>query len=866
MFHVLPILMLEDDPRDAELVERQLRRAGLHMRIRRVDTEADFRRILQEEQPRVIFADYSMPKFDGFRALEIAVAEAPDTPFIFVSGTIGEERAIESLKRGAVDYVLKTNLARLPSAVERALRETSMRVARRQAEHMLREIVESSQDWIWQLSAEGRFTFTSPAVHTLLGYRPDELLGVHYAELLYDSDPVITASLLPPAEAEQFSLSGVVARWKHRHGHVVWLERNAIVLRDAADRIIGYRGSDRDVTERHEQEERIRRLNRIHRMTSGVNSTIVRTHRRTDLLEQACHIAVREGGYLWAAVTMVEQESAVSRLICWSGAQPERTDQVAQRLTASSANSYGLAARVMLSGAPLICNDLENDAQLVHCRDPLLALGTRSLAVLPLTVSGSPIGTLVLGSNECDVFDETEAGMLKELAVNIAFALQYYDKEDAVQFLSFFDPITGLRRRTLFCEVLARNLESASQAGRPMTIIVFDVQRLSLVNDAFGRSIGDRLLAQIADRMKRTFDEESIAHFGGGTFAVAFKEQIDPSETVRLQDAIGKVTYSPFLVEGREIRPSIRLGVAYFPTDGSAADVLVQNAEAALHKARQNGEKHQFYALMDNVRAEDRLAFEARLTNALARSEYRLLYQPKISIKTGRVVGVEALLRWSDPQGGTVPPHRFIPLLESTGEIVEVGQWVLEQAARDCRNWASMGLNAMRIAVNVSAVQLKRREFVEKAIAVVAGWSTDQTGLDLEITESMLLHDLESSASKLRRLREAGFRIAIDDFGTGYSSLGHLAKLPVDALKIDRSFTQSVSTDPDALTIVSTIISLAHSFDMSCVAEGVETAEQLNVLRLMKCDDVQGYLFSPPISADDIPSFVLRHHAASTGE
>lgn len=861
MSELLRVLMVEDDAQDADLAERQLTKSGMRCEIRRVQTESEFLRALRESRPDVIVTDVSLPQFDGMKALELAVREAPDVPFIFVSGTIGEERAIESLKRGAIDYVLKSSLARLPSAVERALREASMRAARRQAEQMLRDIVESSQDWIWQLDSAGRFTFSSPAVALILGYRPDEILGRHYAELLHEDDAALAASLLPAAENGSPALNGVIAGWRHRHGQQRWLERNAMALHGLDGRLVGYRGTDRDVTVRRQQEIRIERLSRAHRMLSSINSAIVRTRRRPELFEEACRNAVHQGGYARATIDLLEPGDGTLRTLSWAGVHSENLAKLVFSFNDSAAHGSSLSARAVFSGSPIACNDLRNEQHLVF-RDEYLRHGLHAAVALPLLVGGKAIGAMVLSSREAGVFDEAELGVLGEMAANIGFALQYFEKEDAVHFLSFFDQVTGLRRRTLFCEHLAHRLEAAGAADKPLTVVVFDVQRLSLINDTYGRSAGDQLLAQIAARMRRQFEnEESLAHFGGGTFAAAFTETIDPRDTVRLQSAMSKIIVESFAVEGRELRPSICSGIAYFPHDGSTAEVVVQNAEAALRKAREDGNKHQFYALMDKGQLQDRLAIEARLTGALARSEYRLHYQPKIAIKTGRVEGVEALLRWQDPEAGLVSAPRFIPLLESTGAIVEVGQWVLEQAARDCQAWMNLGLDSMRIAVNVSTLQLRQRDFVERTIAVVRGWSTDHAGLDIEITESMLMHDLDSSARKLQRVREAGLQVAIDDFGTGYSSLRHLAKLPVDTLKIDRSFTQGVSSAPNDLTIVSTIVSLAHAFGMTCVAEGVETAEQLNVLRLMRCDSAQGFLFSRPIPAEAIPELVLRLHA-----
>jgi EAL domain-containing protein (putative c-di-GMP-specific phosphodiesterase class I) len=313
----------------------------------------------------------------------------------------------------------------------------------------------------------------------------------------------------------------------------------------------------------------------------------------------------------------------------------------------------------------------------------------------------------------------------------------------------------------------------------------------------------------------------------------------------------------PFYIDGQELRPAIRSGAAFFPHDAKTADALVQNAEAALKAAREDNEKYMMYGLVTQRPTSRSLALEARLTRALDRDEFRLHYQPKIDIKSGRIQGLEALLRWQDSEDGLVPPSQFIPLLEQSGAIVDVGEWVFLQALRDIRKWAESGL-PVRVAVNVSPLQLRRRDFVDRVLAGIEPSGVNLAGLDIEITESMLMHDLELSIRKLTQLREAGIGVAIDDFGTGYSSLRLLAKLPVDTLKIDRSFVQGIADTPNVATLVSTVVALARAFNMKTVAEGVETPEQLQKLRLVKCDQAQGYLFSRPVPASDVPSVIAR--------
>jgi diguanylate cyclase (GGDEF)-like protein len=742
----LQLVVVEDSVEDAELVARHLAKAGLDVVMHRVQTEADFISALREKQPDLILSDFSLPQFSGLRALDVAIANAPDTPFIYVSGTIGEERAIDALRRGATDYVLKSNLSRLSSAVERALREAALKADQRKSEQ-----------------------------------------------------------------------------------------------------------------QRREQEIRLQRLTRTYRMLSSTSSAILRLRNRIDLLDEVCRIAVNQGGYERVSISLIDTDARILRPRACAGTDSEPL-QAVDSADLDSAAEPGMAERAIRTGAPSVRNDLAGEPRMAERHEVLMAQGYRAVAALPLLIDGTPIGVITLFSAQCEVFDEAELGVLLELTANLGFALQYLAKDEAVHFLSYFDSLTGLAKRPLFCERLAQRLSDDAADGNGRTVVVFDVQKLGTINDSLGRYVGDRLIEKIAARLKQAYaDPECVAYFGGGTFAVMLADVGNSSDTGRLmQNAAAQTFVEPFYIEGHELRISIRSGLAFYPHDADSADALVQDAEAALKAAREDNEKYMLYGLVTQRPTSRSLALEARLTGALERQEFLLYYQPKVNIDSGRIEGLEALLRWQDVQDGLVPPSLFVPLLERSGAIVDVGEWVLLQAAQDIRGWVAAGLTNIRVAVNVSPLQLRRRDFVERVLASIKPAIKQPAGVDIEITESMLMQDLELSIGKLSQLREAGIGVAIDDFGTGYSSLRLLARLPVDTLKIDRSFIQSIADAPNMMTLVSTIVSLARAFNMKTVAEGVETAEQLQMLRLIKCDQAQGFLHGRPTPASDVPSVIAR--------
>jgi EAL domain-containing protein (putative c-di-GMP-specific phosphodiesterase class I) len=314
----------------------------------------------------------------------------------------------------------------------------------------------------------------------------------------------------------------------------------------------------------------------------------------------------------------------------------------------------------------------------------------------------------------------------------------------------------------------------------------------------------------------------------------------------------------PFVIEEREIPVAVRSGFAVYPEHGKDANTLVQNAEAALRGARVAGERQLHYSAEKHSEVVGRLALEHKLRLALERRQFELHYQPKINIMTRRIQGVEALIRWRDPDAGLVSPAAFLPLLESTGMIVDVGEWVMSQAAADCQEWVRAGLPPVRIAVNISPVQLRLPDFAAVFLQATRGWSTLASGLDIEITEGALHEDSAAEVKKLRLLRSAGIRIAIDDFGTGYSSLSRLSSLPIDTLKIDRSFVRPLMEDASARVLAKTIISLARAFKLTTVAEGVETQEQLDFLWQAGCEQSQGFLHSKPVTSNEFATFLER--------
>jgi diguanylate cyclase (GGDEF)-like protein len=740
----LDVLMIEDSMPDAELAIWRLTQGGFRCRYRIVTREEELRAALKERTPNFILSDFSLPGFDGMAALATAAQVAPDVPFIFLSGTIGEERAIEALRRGAVDYVLKSNPMRLVPAVKRALAEAELRRASRIAER------------------------------------------------------------------------------------------------------------------------RTQRVTGVLQMLSAINAAVVRTPDRNEFLNEACRLANLLGGYAVAMIALIDPVTGTARSVATGGLPLDGTSKEIFSVAESEAEDTSLTGRVIRTGEAVICDDLLTSALPVAGRDEMLSCGIRSLACLPLRVDQANIGAFMVGGAEAGLIGRDELQLLNEVAANLSFAMQYLEKQATVHFLNFFDPLTGLAKRALFCERLSRQLVRGT--GRPprLAVVVFDIDHLSVTNDSFGRPVGDRLLQSVAGRLTAQYpDSDRLAHLGGGTFVRVFPaEDGSDAELHEIHGDVMRVFEQPFAIDGREIAVTAKCGFAFYPANGREPNQLVQNAEAALKEAKTAGEPYLHHRLEMNSALAARVRLEQRLRAALGNDQFELHYQAKIRLRTGRIESAEALLRWRDPERGLVAPGAFLPILESAGLMPAVGAWALNRATADCRDWRRAGLHPIRVAVNISPTELRRRGFEhEVVLAVGALTDGDGWGIDIEVTEGALLGDSSSCVRALRLMRSAGIRIAIDDFGTGYSSLARLAELPVDTLKIDRVFTRRLPDDRRTGTLVATVIDLAHAFDMTTVAEGVETQGQLDYLARAGCDESQGFLHSRPVPRAEFEQLLRRINA-----
>ncbi len=419
------------------------------------------------------------------------------------------------------------------------------------------------------------------------------------------------------------------------------------------------------------------------------------------------------------------------------------------------------------------------------------------------------------------------------------------------------DPLTGLPNRLLLRERLTEALARLERTGEAFALLLVDLDRFKPVNDTLGHPVGDALLEKVADRLRSTVrPTDTVARVGGDEFVIlqnGVREAADTQALARrLVDLIGRT----YMVEGHLLTIGASVGAAFAPGDGTDSDKLLKNADLALYRAKLDGRgTYRFFEPEMDARMQARRKLELDMRQALARREFQLHYQPQMQLESDRITGCEALIRWRHPERGMISPLDFIPLAEEIGLIVPIGEWVIRQACRDAMTWPAH----MSVAVNVSPAQFKSDRLVEMIISALATSGLPARRLEVEITEGVLLQQNEKTLQTLHRLRELGVRVSMDDFGTGYSSLSYLQSFPFDKIKIDRSFVKDLATKPDGEAIIRAVAGLGKSLGMTTVAEGVETPEQLQRIRLEGCTDVQGYLISKPVTADDLAAFLAAY-------
>jgi diguanylate cyclase (GGDEF)-like protein/PAS domain S-box-containing protein len=743
---------------------------------------------------------------------------------------------------------------------------TSMltRQALQKREMDFRRLAEHSPDWIARLDLTGRFLYVNPMTERLFGLSPTAYFGKRVDELDLTTDPELS---IDPKELTDLS-QGVLAaagtgenqqctlRMVRANVPLVY-DCRMVPERDASGTLVGVLCMARDITEIRRNEIVLKSLNRSLRLLSKCNQLLIDARDEETLLTDVCRLIVETGGYVQADVYTNETRlGSVRRLAGFPDAAS--ADTVIVRVADASGVSEPILAALQT-------------ATIQVC--PAFLRGRRSSIAIPVRDSRG-LSALSIVARGADRFLPEEMALLRELADDLSFGLrmlqtrrEHRAAEEQLSFLARHDLLTKLPNRLLLREHFEKAMADAHARDAQLSLVFVDLDGFKGINDSLGHEAGDDLLAAVAARLKGCIREHDIvSREGGDEFLLVLT---DAGRNVALEAAqrILDQMQPPFRVGDADLHVSASLGISVYPDDGADFETLRRNADAALFQSKDSGRNtYRFFDQQMNVDAAAQVGLHASLRRALQSDEFQLHYQPLLNLRDGRILGAEALIRWHRPDGTLIPPAAFIPVAERSGLIIPIGEWVLNEACRQAMIWRKRLARDLSIAVNLSVAQFARGNIVEAVLNALNNSGLPAHALELELTESVLLRDTEVALQTMTALKGIGARLAIDDFGTGFSSLAYVKRLPVDKLKIDRSFIKDLAESPQDTAIVKSIIQLAHTLQLQVTAEGVETVGQLAVLRDFGCDQIQGYLISRPLPHFEVLKLLQDETATATAK
>ncbi len=712
----------------------------------------------------------------------------------------------------------------------------------RASEQMYREMVENATDLIYVTDLQGNFTSINRAARRISGYGRAEALKMNIAQLVASDHLEIARQMIQKAlrgePATTYDLD-IMAK----DGRRVTLEiSHRLLLENGIPR--GTHAIARDITARRKLEllegDRVKALE------------MIATRKPLEqILTQLVNMVERQYPEMIAAVSLLRD----GRL--YITAAPNLPEAVRLGLNGvrvgPTAGSCGAAA---YWGEPVYVGDIATDPLWDEHKAPALANQIAACWSAPILAgNGKALGTFAVFRRNPSRPDRDQAALLLTTSGTAAIAIEQRQLTDQLAYQAHHDALTGLPNRLLFQERLRHEIIQARRTGASLALLYVDLDRFKLINDTLGHASGDALLRQVARRLKSCLREsDTLARISGDEFTITATGLKDPQNASRVAETVLKALRDPFQADNQELYVTASVGISIYPQDAIDAETLQRNADSAMYRAKNRG-KNRFEYFMAEMSASrrQRLELETCLRRALERREFCVHYQPQFDLQTGRMVGQEALLRWTHPKLGSIPPDQFIPIAEENELIVPIGTWVLQEACRQTAAWQRAGYPLKGMAVNVSAVQFTRPDFVRTIADVLEQSGLEPQFLELELTESVVIRDVRESAGKMEQLRALGVKISVDDFGAGYSSLSYLQRLPIDILKLDRSFVEEFKTGiGGSSSLVQGIVSLAHGLGIRVTAEGIETQQQLDLVHHSGCDKVQGFLLGrpcPPASA-----------------
>ena len=686
----------------------------------------------------------------------------------------------------------------------------------RDSELELRKIIENMQDTYYRTDATGCIERVSSSVTQLLGYLPDEVLGEKITDLYVD--PNERERLFKELQENNGSVHAFEAPLKCKDGSIVWVSTNAQVISDDDGNFIGIEGTTRNITDKKVIERQMQKLSQA--------------------LEQ----------------------SADSVAITNAKGELEYVNPAFEQTTGySNSEAVGKKPSIIKSG--------EMDADFYKNLWRTISKGT---AFSDLFINRKKDGTIFYEQKTITPL-KNEKGKITNYVSTGRDITDFIQSQEHIKFLAHHDALTRLPNRVLFQERLEHAVVRAKRHNSVLTILFLDLDRFKVINDTLGHQFGDLLLKELSTKLLNCVrEEDTVARLSGDEFAILIEESMKISDISTLANKLLDAVASPFNIQEREMHITTSIGISSYPHDGELPDELLRNADVAMYKAKETGRNsYAFYSSELSERSTDRLKMENALRQALGRNEFSLVYQPQKNIRNGKIEGVEALLRWNNPEFGLVMPTDFIFLLEEIGLIGTIGEWVIQAACNQLKVWHDAGYSELSVSINLSSQQFNNSSIIYTVQQAISENQLDPALIDLEITESLLMRNVKTVDDTLERLSKLGVNLAIDDFGTGYSSLSYLKRFPINILKIDRSFIKDIVFDgssSDDIEIVKAIIAMGRTLNMKIVAEGVESEEQKAFLTENGCDVAQGFCLSNPLSVKQMNDWLSENYAGTYQE
>jgi len=910
MFHPIRILIIEDYEDDCLLILRELRKGGFEPSHLRIESKVEMEAALNAEEWDIIISDYTMPNFSAPAALKTLKNTKKNIPFIVVSGNVGEIIAVSLMQHGASDYVNKDNLSRLCPAIQREINESKIRKQRIESEgitNRLWDIFNHSLNEIYVFDGETYqfITVNESALHNL-GYSSSEIKTKRAWDLTQEFDEIEFKNKIAPIKNSDVKFLNFETQHTRKNGSTYPVE---IRIQLSTETKPIFYAVALDITERKKSLQKIESLARFPEENP---QPVLRVNYNYDVLynnpssnqmirtwNEASHKKIPDD---WKDIIDSCQQSRDYQFFENKIGQRIYTWLMFPSKIGEYINCYGhdvteqKESENVLKQAYQVFENISEGIMICNKNDVITAINpafTNITGYSEIDILGQSASILNVAANEKKFFRNGKSIVKikgkwqgehffqkssgEEIPVSLSISTIKNDKkissyiyvfsdiaehkqaQQHIHNLSYYDPLTNLPNRPHIHEKLCDLLEDANKFSHSVSVIYLNLNRFKTINESLGHKTADRALALVAQRLSAAIPTNAfLGRMGADEFIIIVDNSIIDTEDNEIISQISMAFDDSFELQGQETFINATLGVSHYPIDGYLPDELIKHAESAVVHAKQKGKYFEIYSNELLTRNKEHIIFETNLRKALERNEFVLYYQPKVDLKTKKIVGLEALIRWQRPDIGLVPPNDFIPLLEETGMILSVGNWVIEEACRQLKEWEHMGFANINVAVNLSGKQFNQKNLANNILTILNDAGVNPRNIELEITESTIMRQYENVIATLNELHSHNFLISIDDFGTGYSSLAYLKHFPIDILKIDRSFVMEIPKDKDDTAIVNTIISMGHNLNLKVIAEGVETLDQVNILENMGCELAQGFYFSKPVPANVVADLLKK--------